>query len=356
MRPRAPSVALLATLAACYAPPQPPAEVRLGGHERSEVVFQAVDAGTGAALSDPEMTVRYLIRAPITFDATEVDQVPSIEPYRIAYDIADPRLVLEVRVEAASYHRLDTVLSVPRGGSAGPLTMRLSRRLDLVAHAPEPEPEPPPRDTQPAPNRARDGEDRTQLEAGNRAFQRGDWLAAAEAYQRMAVPVDQTSEYGLAFQEARTRQGIAHINRSEYARALEVLEEAADLESPGPNTFLRLAEAQCAVGRTEEGRGTLAQLARARNRMTPTMQSFVTAMIEYRRGVCTHGEFERAETTRERVRAGATAMQELQGFVTGAEQMAPMPPEVRNAIEDAQQRIEQIRRSVGGGRGGEARS
>jgi hypothetical protein len=29
-----------------------------------------------------------------------------------------------------------------------------------------------------------------------------------------------------------------------------------------------------------------------------------------------------------------------------------MPPEVRNAIEDAQQRIEQIRRSVGGGRGG----
>ena len=81
------------------------------------------------------------------------------------------------------------------------------------------------------------------------------------------------------------------------------------------------------------------------------MQSLVTAMIEYRRGVCTHGEFDRAETTRERVRSGATAMQELEGFILGAEGMSPRPPEVDAAVEDAQRRIEQIRRSVGGGRG-----
>lgn len=351
MRTGARSAIALALLGACYAPPEPPPDAPAAGHETSEIVFQAVDAGTGGALADEALTVRYLVRAPITFDATAVEQVPSIEPYRIAHEVADPSLVVEVRLEAASYHRLDTVLSVPRGRSAGPLTMRLSRRLDLVAQAPEPEPEPPPRPAQPPPNTARDGEDRGPLQAGDRAFQRGEWLAATEAYQRMPAPVDQTSEYGQAYQEAKTRQGIAHINRSEYARALEVLEEAADLDSPGPNTFLRLAEAQCAVGRTEEGRGTLAQLSRARSRMTPTMQNFVTAMIEYRRGVCTHGEFDRAETTRERVRAGAAAMQELQGFVAGAEQMAPAPLEIRNAIEDAQQRIEQIRRSVGG-RGG----
>ena len=352
MRTGARSTIALVLLGACYVPPEAPPAVALAAPEASEIIFQAVDAGTGGALSDEEMTVRYLVRAPITFDETAVERVPSIEPYRIEHEIADPSLVVEVRLEAPSYHRLDTVLTVPRGGSAGPLTMRLSRRLDLVAHAVEPEPAPPSGPAQPPPNTARDGEDRGPLESGDRAFQRGDWLAAAEAYHRMPAPVDQTSDYGRAFQEAKTRQGIAHINRSEYARALEVLEEAADLDSPGPNTFLRLAEAQCAVGRTEEGRGTLAQLARARNRMTPTMQSFVTAMIEYRRGVCTHGEFERAETTRERVRTGATAMQELQGFVGGAEQMSPTPPEVHSAIEDARQRIEQIRRSVGGrGRG-----
>ena len=338
----------LLILGACYVPPEAPPEDRQGTHETSEVVFQAVDAGTGGVLSDAEMVVRYLVRRPITFDDAGVELVPSTEPYRIAHDIADPELVLEVRLEAASYHRLDTVLTVPRGGSAGPLTMRLSRRLDLVTQDPEPEPEPvvtPPRPTNTAP----DGEDRTALDAGNGAFNRGDWLAAAEAYQRMTLPVSQTSAYGRAFGEAKTRQGIAHINRSEFTRALEVLEEAAALDSPSPNTFLRLAEAQCAVGRTEEGRGTLAGLARARSRMTPQVQNVVTALIEYRRGVCTHGEFDRAETTRERVRAGAAAMQELEGFIQGAEQMAPRPAEVDAAIEDARRRIEAIRRGVGGG-------
>ncbi len=338
----------LVSLGACYAPPEPPAEAPLGAFEPSAVVFQAVDAGTGGALSDAEMTVRYLVRAPITVDVSRVERVASIEPYRIGYDVAEPNLVLEVRVEADSYHRLDTVLSVPRGSTAGPLTMRLSRRLGLAASEPEPEPELP----EPAPDTAPDGEDESALEEGDRAFERGDWLAATEAYQRMPPPVDETSGYGIRYTEAKTRQGIAHINRSEHARALEVLEEAADLDSPGPNTFLRLAEAQCAVGRTEEGRGTLAQLSRARNRMTPTMQNLVTAMIEYRRGVCTHGEFERAETTRERVRTGATAMQELQGFVQGADQMSPRPGQIDAAVEDAQRRIEEIRRTVGGrGRG-----
>lgn len=341
----------LGVVGACYSPPQAPPEVRAGVHETSEVIFQAVDAGTGGALSDPEMTVRYLVRAPITFDASAVDRAPSIEPYRIAHDIADANLVLEVRIEAPSYHRLDTVLTVPRGASAGPLTMRMSRRLDLGAQGPEEAPEPPPAATLPV-NTAADGEDRTALDAGNRAYQTGDWLAATEAFQRMVAPVDEGSEYGREYQQGRTRQGIAHINRSEYARALEVLEAAAELDSPGPNTFLRLAEAQCAVGRTEEGRGTLAQLSRARSRMTPTMQSLVTALIEYRRGVCTHGEFDRAETTRERVRTGATARTELIGFIQGAEQMSPLPLEVRDAIADAQRRVERIRRNiVGRGRG-----
>ena len=353
MRLQRPFVILAASaVGACYTPPEPPVEARLGQYETTELTFQAVDAGTGSTLSDAEMTVRYLVQAPISFDATAVDRVPSVEPYHIAAEVADPNLVLEVRLEAASYHRLDTILTVARGSSVGPMTLRLARRLDLVAADPEPEPEPPPVE-RPA-NTAPDGEDRTPMDEGDRAFQQGQWLAATEAFQRMPRPVDESSEYGRDYTQARTRQGIAHINRSEYARALEVLEDASNLGSPAPQTFLRLAEAQCAVGRTEEGRGTLAQLSRAKNRMTPTMQNLVTAMIEYRRGVCTHGEFDRAETTRERVRTGAAAIQELRGFVQGAEGMSPIPAEVRAAIEDAQRRVEQIQRSMGGPGGGRA--
>jgi tetratricopeptide (TPR) repeat protein len=344
MRAHLPFLAILVVASSgCYTPPEAAPQTRLGAPERSEVVLQAVDAGTGTALSDDEMTVRYLVRAPITFDATTVRTVSSVEPFRIAHEVAESTLVLEVRLEAESYHRLDTVVTVARGASAGPLTMRLSPRLDLLAEELEPEPPPPER----APIRPV-GEDRTALRQGDAAFAAGDWFAATEAYRRMPVPRGSDAEYARLYVEAKTREGIAHMNRSEYARALEVLEEAADLESPPPRTYLRLAEAQCAVGRTEEGRGTLAQLSRTTNRLSPVEQNVVAALIAYGRGVCTHGEFERARTTRERVRTGAAAMEELQAFVQGAEQMAPRPPEVERAMADASRRVEEIRRTVGG--------
>lgn len=333
----------LVALGACYSPPEAPPSSRSGALESTELVFQAVDAGTGSALQDDEMTVRYLVREPIVFDAASVERVPSIEPYEISHEVADPELVLELRLEADSYHRLDTVVSVPRGASAGPLTMRMSRRLDRVVEQPEeePEPEPPPPDPLDAV--------RATMRAGDRAFDRGSWLEATEAYQRLPAPVNEMSEYGRAYLDAKVRQGVAHIKRSEFARALEIFEEVTDMQQPGPNAFLRLAQAQCAVGRTEEGRGTLAQVARARSRMNPVQQSTVSAMIAYQRGVCSNGEFERAQTTRERVRAGAQAIQELNAFIEGARAMSPVPPEVYNAVQDAEQRVAEIRRRAGGG-------
>lgn len=343
MRPRRFAVAtVLGTLVGCYSPPQAPAGARPGVHEPAELTFQAVDAGTGGTLEDREMTVRYLVRAPIAFDAAAVDRVPSQEPYTISHDVAEPNLVLEVRVEADSYHRLDTVLTVAKGTSAGPLTVRLSRRLGVVVQNPPPRQPTQPVVTTPA------GEDRTPLEAGNRAFAQGQWLSATESFQRMPAPRSETSAYGRDYLEAKTSQGIAHINRSEFARALEVLEEAAALDSPGPDTFLRLAEAQCAVGRTEEGRGSLASLGRARSRMEPLEQNRVTALIQYRRGVCSQGVFERAQTTLERISAGGDAMRELEGFVQGAEQMSPRSQDVTQAIDDAKRRIETIRRTISG--------
>lgn len=312
--------------------------------ETTGLVLQAVDAGTGAALSDARMTVRYLVRAPIVFDATAVDDVPAVEPYEIEHEVAADELVVEVRLEADSYHRLDTVLTVARGASAGPLTMRLSRRLDRATTRPTPVVTTPPV----APTTSTD---RTAMQEGDRAFSQESWLAAVEAYQRMPAPDDDMSAYGREYRDAKIQQGVAHINRSEFARALEIFEEVADMREPGAEAYLRLTEAQCAVGRTEEGLGTLAQLGRMRNRMPPLEQNYVSAMMAYRRGVCSHGEFDRAQTTRDRVRSGAQAIQQLNAFVEGARAMSPVPPAVFNAVGDAERRVEEIQRRMGRGRG-----
>jgi hypothetical protein len=281
-----------------------------------------------------------------------VERVASIEPYEIRQVIQEDALVLEMRLEAGSYHSLDTVLAVAKGATTGPLTMRMARRLDLVARGdaePEPEPPPPPpgggRGTLPASNA---GPDRAALVAGNRAFERGAWLEATEAYARMQLPANPDSEYGREYQQALLRRGVAHMNRAEYGAALEVLESAASYGTPGFQTFLRLAAAQCAVGRTEEGRGTLAQLQRGLNRRSQNEQLLVGALIDYERGLCSHGEFDRAQTTRERVRTGSAAIQELQSFIDFGERIEPVPPVVQTAIEDARRRIELIRRRMAG--------
>jgi hypothetical protein len=341
---RLPALAALCAVGACYSPPDGPPQIRVAGLEPTSLVLQAVDAGTGSALSDDEMTVRYLVRRPMVFDDAAVSAVPSVEPYRIELPVGEPELVVEVRLEADSYHRLDTVFSVPRGTEAGPITMRLSPRLDRVADGQD---DAPAAATRPDPTPA--GPDRSAMNAGDRAFNQESWLEATEAYQRMPAPADDMDAYGRDYLEAKIRQGVAHINRSEFARALEVFEEAVDMDSPTPEAYLRLAQAQCAVGRTVEGRGTLAQVGRMRNRLGPVQQSTVSALMAYQNGVCSHGEFERAETTRERVRSGARAMQELNAFIEGARAMSPVPPVVYNAVQDAERRVEEIQRAMGRG-------
>jgi hypothetical protein len=358
MRPLGPALLSCSlALGACYGPPDLPLAGSRATPEPSTVVFQAVDAGTGSALADAEFTVRYLVRSPVNLDQTAVDRVSSVQPYEIRQLVQADQLILEVRLEADSYFRLDTVLSVPRGGSAGPLTMRMSRRLNLLAsgsepEAPEPEPEPV---TRPAgggrgtlPPASSAGPDRAPLLRGNQAFQRGSWLEAAEAYARMPLPDDPDGEYGQLYQQALVRRGIAHMNRAEYGAALEVLEAAAGYGTPGFQTFLQLAAAQCAVGRTEEGRGTLAQLDRSLSRRTPDDQLVVGALVRYARGVCSHNEFDRAQTTRERVRTGSQAINELQEFIDFGGRIEPTPQPVQGPLEDARNRIETIRRRMAG--------
>lgn len=83
-----------------------------------------MDGGTGGPLADDEMTVRYLARSPITLDGASVDRIPEAEPCTIRHRVARDGLVVEVRSEAFSYHRVDTALSVGRGRTGGPHAIR----------------------------------------------------------------------------------------------------------------------------------------------------------------------------------------------------------------------------------------
>ena len=352
---------------ACSAEPRVPPRVALGAPESSELVFQAVDAGTGSALRDAQMTVRYLVRTPITLDASVVERVSSTEPYRIAHAVAEPDLVVEVRVDAISYHRIDTVLSVPRGQSVGPFTIRMARRLaqtaeaggmpsrpadGLEAPASQPatlQPRPPqPVTTQPGALPPTAAIDRSALDAGDRAFAQSDWLAATTAYERMQAPADESSAYAREYARAMVQRGVAHINRGEYGGALEALEAAVSFDDPGFEAYLRLGQAQCAVGRSEEGRGNFAALGREANRMPPAERPFVNSMIEYHKGLCSEGDFDRAEATMDRVRTGAAAIREYEGFLELAANVSPVSSELQAAIDDATRRIAAVRQRIRG--------
>ncbi len=198
-------------LGACSGEADSPAKVPLGDPEQSVVILQAVDAGTGAALRDGRMTVRYLVRSPITLDASATEHVLSAEPYRIEHAVAADQLVVELRLEAPSYHRLDTVLSVSRGSSAGPFTIRMARRLDRVAGR-RPAPTTTRPISRPVPADPDAGIDRTALRVGDRAFQSEGWAAAASAYARMEAPPRRTGTYAGEYAQGLVNRGIRHIN------------------------------------------------------------------------------------------------------------------------------------------------
>jgi hypothetical protein len=332
-----------------------PTRAPLGPAEESRLAFQAVDAGTGAALANSEMTVRYLVRSPITLDATAVEQVASTDAYRIVHPVAHDSLVVEVRLEAASYHRLDTVLSVARGREAGPFTLRMTRRLERAAAAGRPASG---GGVAAAPADAAAGGgvpggggagaagsalDRTALNAGNRAFQGGSWLQAIQAYQRMDLPEGVSDADVRAYQQARVRQGVSHLNLGEYAGALDALEEAAGLRLPSGAASLRLAQAQCAVGRVDQGRRTVTEVERMAPRLDAQERAAALAMTQYVTAVCGLGELDRAQTAVDRVRVGGRLVQDFQGFIDRAAGVAPRTEDLDAAVADAQRRIEAIR-------------
>jgi hypothetical protein len=355
---RALGIAVL--LAGCAAEPAARSAVPAREPLPSEIVFQAVDAGTGAALMDRQMTVRYLVRTPITLDTTAVESVASSQPYRVAHPVASDSLVLEVRLEAESYFRHDTVLSVPRGSSAGPFTLRMARRLDRVAQAPDRSPtaptRPAPGASAPAPAVTRPGAtrprpaagfDRSAVAAGDRAFRNADWGAAAEAYGRMGAPTQRTGADADAYAQALVRLGVSQMNVGAYGGALEALELAVAMPASGYAAHLHLGRAQCHVGRIEEGRSTLAGVDRLT--IPAGERPGALALVEYGRGLCSEAEFDRAEGAINRVRTGSAAVRQFETFVQRGESVSPRTPELTAALADARTRITGIQQRVRGG-------
>ena len=335
------SILLLSSLlGGCSGEADLPVDAPLADPESSEVILQAVDAGTGAALADSRMTVRYLVRAPITLDATATEQVVSSEPYRIAHAVAEDQLVLEVRLEAPSYHRLDTVLAVARGSSAGPFTIRMARRLDRAAGARPSRPsQSGPTRPEPRPTDPDAGIDRSALRAGDRAFRNGDWAAATSAYGRLDPPPRRSGTYAGEYAQALVNWGVSHMNLGEWASALGTLEEALGYDASGPPAYLLLTQAQCAVGRTDEGRRTLGELATIPGGDRPP----VLALIAYQHAMCSQYEFGQAQSAIEVVRTGGRAIQEFNGFIELGEALSPAPTDVDTALTDARRRVEEIR-------------
>lgn len=364
-------VCLLVFLAACSGRDEAPSRTESLPPEESSLVLQAVDAGTGGALADDSLTVRYLVRSPVTLDASAVQRVPATEPYEIRHAVGEDSLVVEVRLEAPAYHRVDTVLAVGRGRAAGPFTIRMARRLGRQAAtdtrpaptqggarpeggaAPAAPTSPPP--TSPGPT---DGVDRTAMRTGDRAFQRGDWTTARSAYQRMKKPDDRSGPYAREYQAALVRLGISHINLGEWGGAMEALEEAVGFPFPDPSARLRLSQAQCQVGLVDVGRQTLTELTRSSS-IPAAERPTVLALAGYHDALCSQHEFETAEGTLDRLRTGTRAIKDFEAFAAEAQALSRPSPEVEAALADARQRAEEIRealRQAGRGGGGDLNS
>jgi tetratricopeptide (TPR) repeat protein len=317
----------------------------------SELAVEAVDGATEGTLRDDSLTVRYLARAPITLDATAVEEVPSDEPYRISHSIREDSLVVELRLEAPSYEPLDTVLAVAWGASAGivriPLTPRPERMAEEGTGRSEqgsPSSTTRPLGGAPSGGAPSGGADRSALEAGDRAFTNGDWAGAIRAYSRMPKPGNREADYAFDYELALVRRGISHINLGQWQEALNVLQEAVAFDFREYTAFFYLGQVQCVLGQYEAGRQSLNHIPDWLTlSISEAQRPIVMALIDYQLAMCTYGESRQARTQSELQSLRQQAAQEFQRFIDKAEALTPVPPEVQAALQDARQRMAEIR-------------
>jgi hypothetical protein len=165
----------------------------------------------------------------------------------------------------------------------------------------------------------------------------------------MPEPTDRSGDYARAYQDALVHLGVSHMNLGEYGGALEALEEAVEYDFPDGEAYLRLGQAQCAVGRVDEGKGTLSALGRVARRMPVAERPSLLALGKYQVGLCSQHAVDQADGTVALVRAGGQAVRDLQAFIDEAEGLSDPSPAVARALTDARTRIEDIRERVRGG-------
>ena len=193
--------------------------------------------------------------------------------------------------------------------------------------------------------------DRSAVAAGDRAFQAGNWVQAIQAYERLQLPDGASDADVRSYQQARVRQGVSHLNRSEFAAALDALEEAAGLRIPSGAASIRLAQAQCAVSRVDEGRRTIASVERMAPQLDARERASALAMTQYASALCGLGDLDRAQAAMDKVRVGNRIIQELQAFLDHAGTVSPRTEDLDAAVTDAQRQIDAIRARMR--RGGE---
>jgi len=189
------------------------------------------------------------------------------------------------------------------------------------------------------------------LQVANRAFQAGNWLQAIQSYDRLSLPAGASDADARAYQQARINQGVSHLNLGEYAGALDAFEEAAGMSIPSGAANLRLAQAQCAVGRVDEGRRTIAAVERMAPRLDPQEGPSALALAQYVSALCGAGDLDKATTAVQRVAAGGRIIRELQAFIERAGSVSPRTEFLDAAVADAQRRITAIQERMrrGGG-------
>lgn len=317
----------------------------------SEVFVSAVDAASGAPLKDQELTVRYLVRAPITLDASALEKVPAAQPYRIVHSVAEDSLVVELRLEAPSYQRADTVISVARGATGSTVKVALAPRTAgagsaRAAPAPGGAGAQPPPSVAAAPAEADDpadaAADLSGLSDGDGAFSRGDWRGALAGYRRLAAPRARRGPYARKYEQALVRAGIAQINLGQLPNAYEALKTAVDYGFRDYTAYFYLGQVQCSLGEFDAGRSTLGQVVTLQSTISAEQRPIVLALIDYQRGVCSHEEFKRARSGTDQQRTAARAIEELEAFAAKAEAMRPPPPQIQAAADDARSRVRQI--------------
>lgn len=323
----------------------------------SEIVLQAVDAATGSTLDHDQLRVRHLVRFPITLDESAVEVVPASDPYHIRHAVARDSLVVEIRLEAPSYHRLDTVLRVARGETADLVTIGLTRQptggdadqTGQMAARPGTGEARPPTTTPPAASDPDAGIDRTALGAGDRAFQRRDWVAATNAYREMPEPPRETGTYAGEYARALVRLGEAHIQLGEMAGALDALEMAVGYPAAGYQAHLLLGQVQCTVGRFDAGRESVRRIQRMAPEIPAAEWGTARALAAYQRAHCTYQQFQRVDEPLDILRVGSNAIDEYENFIEEGEALSPLPPEISSALEEARIHIEEIRERMRSG-------